>query len=789
MPIEQVGQQFQSRLAGAKANASLFAGSEMLSRYLLTSDERVRYEVLQYSLIRLFYSYEQVFPEYYEIRVLLPDGYEDTRVVNPPLRDTAEDESQTAYFRALREAKEDPFTTVFRNPDNDQWALLVSKAIYVTDRIVAPVAARPEIKGYLAITVSLSFLADQIEHTRIGKAGSLFVTDTRGAPLFLPTRMNSDVVTRLRGDGPKLLDGSVRVGEFQGERFFVMGQPLTPDLEIFALLPEAEFAEASRRLALSVGAITLAAIALTTWLLFVMLRSLVIRPVKQLGEAAQAVGRGEFPTQLQIRRQDEIGDLAHAFLEMSSNLRRSSEQVRRLAFLDSLTGLPNRRMFLEFLDHSLKEAARAGETLAILFLDLDNFKQVNDTMGHDAGDRLLVEVVARLKECVRAADYLARPAPGIADPALARLGGDEFVVLLEHLHDAQEAAPVAKRIIVRLTEPVLLQQQVFHVGVSIGLTCYPRDAQDVESLIKNADIAMYAAKQQGKNTYRFYRDDMRVAAVQRLALENALRTAVEREEFVLHYQPQVDTRSGSIVGVEALVRWQHPERGLVPPQAFIAVAEQTGMIEPLGAWVLAEACRQARRWQTDGLPVARMAVNISRRQFQQNLAALVERTLTSSGLGPETLELEITETSVMEAHHSAVETLRTLKTVGLQLAMDDFGTGYSSLGALRSFPIDTLKIDRSFVKSIEREGRDKAIIGAVIAMARRLNLRTIAEGVETRRQLDCLGDEGCHLVQGYLLSRPVSAAAMGKLLAGAEPLRPTPFRPGRLEALRSGWNG
>jgi diguanylate cyclase (GGDEF)-like protein/PAS domain S-box-containing protein len=429
--------------------------------------------------------------------------------------------------------------------------------------------------------------------------------------------------------------------------------------------------------------------------------------------------------------------------------RRMAQQMAHQANHDGLTQLPNRQLFEDRLSHAIARAQRGGEALAVLFVDLDHFKRINDSLGHAAGDLLLRQVAARLQAGVREED------------TVARLGGDEFVILLEDVPHAELATVVARKLVDALLPPFSVEAHEFFITCSIGISLFPKDGSDGPALLKNADTAMYRAKEQGRNTFRFYTAEMNVQILARLSLENELRYALERQQLQLHYQPQLDLASNRLIGVEALLRWHHPERGLIPPADFIPLAEDTGLILPIGEWVLRTACAQAKAWQTQGLAPLRVAVNLSVRQFlQADLAALVAQTLHDTGLAPHTLELEITESLLMRDLEGATVTLRALKTMGVQLAIDDFGIGYSSLSYLKRFPLDRLKIDRSFVRDLSSDPDDAAITLAIIAMAHSLRLRVLAEGVETPAQLAFLRAQHCNEIQGFFCSRPLPAEAM-----------------------------
>ena len=480
----------------------------------------------------------------------------------------------------------------------------------------------------------------------------------------------------------------------------------------------------------------------------------------RMGEHAEIFGLRangeEFPLEISLVRTSRSGKPSYsAVLNDVSARRRDEARLNALANYDALTALPNRALFHQRVQRSLVHAQRFDEGLAVLLIDLDRFKNVNDTLGHEAGDRVLQAVAARLQGCLREVD------------TLARLGGDEFAVLIEQVSDTRFVGSVARKLLKTIAELLMLDGQEYHLTASIGISAYPADSSDAATLLKNADIAMYRAKERGKNNAQFYAADMNAHSLARLSLETGLRHALERGEFVLHYQPKVDIASGRITGMEALVRWMRPEAdrgeckaGMVSPAEFIPLAEETGLIEEIGAWVLKAACERNRAWQRQGMPPLRVAVNLSARQFvQTNLVSDVARVLDASGLAPGSLELEITESMVMDDPERAMKTLRQLKSMGIALAIDDFGTGYSSLGYLKRFPIDNIKIDRSFIKDIPRNNDDAIITRTIIDMTHNLRLKVVAEGVETGAQLDFLREHGCDEMQGYYFSRPLAEDA------------------------------
>jgi diguanylate cyclase (GGDEF)-like protein len=428
-------------------------------------------------------------------------------------------------------------------------------------------------------------------------------------------------------------------------------------------------------------------------------------------------------------------------------------QMAHSAEHDFLTGLPNRMLLNDRISQAIALAPRHMKKVAILFLDLDGFKHINDSLGHSIGDKLLQSVATRLLDCVRGSDTVSRQ------------GGDEFVVLLSEVSQPEDAAVTARRMLQAVAEPHTIDLHDLHVTTSIGASVYPDDGLEAETLIKNADIAMYQAKENGRQSYRFFKPAMNVRAVERQSIEESLRRALERREFSLHYQPKINLDTGVITGAEALIRWTHPVRGLVSPAQFIPVAEDCGLILPIGNWGLREACKQARTWMDAGLRVGTMAVNISAMEFRnENFLEGVFAALADTGLEPGFLELELTESVLMKHVESTESILEKLRARGVRVAVDDFGTGYSSLSYLQKFPIDALKIDQSFIRRITTAPGETTIVTAIISMARSLNLRVIAEGVETYKELEFLQAHRCDEAQGYYFSRPVPPEQFAKLL-------------------------
>jgi len=462
---------------------------------------------------------------------------------------------------------------------------------------------------------------------------------------------------------------------------------------------------------------------------------------------------------------DPMGSIKHyiGVIYDLSDQKRSAAHIHHLAYYDALTDLPNRQLFADRCHEALERSRLEGKSLFLLFLDLDRFKYVNDSLGHPVGDELLRAVARRLTKCLRHTD------------TVARLGGDEFIVLLQDSRGRNDAKRVARKIIKVLVQPFFVQDHKLDIGASIGISCYPGDGDDAPTLIKNADLAMYQAKDEGRGTFRFYEAQLSARSKERLFLEGELREALKRDELSVHYQPLYDLSDGKLVGAEALLRWRHGVRGMIPPDRFIPIAEDAGLIVQIGEWVLRAACQQAQMWRRSGFSAFRIAVNLSGVQIERcNIVETVARILDETGLPPECLELEITETYVMRQAQQSVRVLDALRALGVSLAIDDFGTGQSSLSYLKQLPVDKLKIDRSFIADIPNSENEAAITRAIVALGHGLRLKVLAEGIETPEQAAFLKELGCDEGQGYHLGRPMDAASFGALLNLAEPGLPTP---------------
>lgn len=767
--MDQMTRNFQMHRDVAKANVKLFADASLMRAYALTEDEEERYVLMLPSLLKLFSSYLRAYPDYSEIRFLLPDGYEDARSTSVRMPNITEEEGETPFFQELSRFKGETFTRVSARPESSEISLQVARPIRLIDLATQdPLNSKPTLRGYLVVTMRLGFMAEQVASSRVGTSGYTLIVNEVGEILFHqdPSQLGQQLPV-------SLLDKALETGEgtqfvsatYLDSKSLLSTRRLHEGLLLIGVLPEAELLEEGGRLGKAVAWVVLGTVLLLIIVLLGAMSFLIIRPLKRLMIAISEIGQGNLTPKIALSSKDELGQLARSFQGMAGNLEKSRVRIERLAYHDSLTGLPNRFRAHETLRRMISAARRRNGKMAVLFLDLDNFKRVNDTLGHQVGDQLLKEMATRLTAVLRADDGIRQDVPQSTSGVLARLGGDEFVVLLPKVTGSQDAAKVASRILDIVKVPFHFGQEEIYSGSSIGISLFPDDGAEVDDLIKRADAAMYQAKEQGRNNFQFYSASYNLAVLEHISLESRLRRALSNSELELYYQPLVQSRTGKIVGLEALLRWNDPVEGVIPPDRFIPIAEDSGLILPIGEWVLREAGRQLGAWQAAGLNGAFVSVNVSAIQLQrQDLVTIVGEVLEQNGLYPWQLELEITETALMRIRPEVIGDLDTMRQKGVTISLDDFGTGYSSLSLLQELPISKLKIDKSFVRDMLVDPKDAAIVSAVLFIAKSLELRSTAEGVETPEQASHLAKEGCDQLQGYLLSRPLPAAEMTKFL-------------------------
>lgn len=775
--LDQTARLTNDRVHAARITLQQLSSHQLMRQYAQIEDEDTRYRLLLPHVVGLFRDLQESQPDYYKIRFILPDGSEDAKWLRDEIADNTGGISEQRYFHAMLNAQTDDLVQLIRDEDANRPAILLSHRFRLTNPAIDPVGTRPTLRGFLTINESLDFLQQQLDLLHISQHGSLVIIDSNGKILVRP--LNGMTDSKLKAILPFLPDAAstssspMHAIRLPGSDYLSAERALPLGMRLVALIPKDDMLADSRTLGRQVALITVLAILLISLFVYLAMKRLMIDPIQQLNEAAHAVGRGQLQCPMQVVAKDEIGTLAKSFQDMCQNLQRSREEIQYLANHDSLTGLPSRVMFLEYLSTTLFEARQKDHQMALLFFDLDNFKQVNDSLGHQAGDELLQALAERLTLSLRWRNTDGPAGTDTHHDLAARLGGDEFIILLDNIEGPLNAITVADRLMQALLKPVLIAGQEVYVNCSIGIALFPDDATDAEALIKCADIAMYHAKENGKNHYQFYSASMNKAIHQRLSIGNRLRAALDNNQFELHYQPKVSPDDGRILGMEALLRWHDPDEGMIPPDTFIPVAEESGLITPITAWVINEACRQARAWQDIGLPKLPIAVNVSSIQFKRkDLTGMLADAFAANGVDADCLEVELTETSLMSGTEDVLEVLGDLRKMGVRVALDDFGTGYSSLSYLNQFPIQTLKVDRSFILTISEDGADCAIVSAIIALGHALGLEIVAEGVETELQQDYLARQGCDLIQGFLYSRPLTADALTDILQAGGQLKP-----------------
>lgn len=769
--------------SNTRANLELFSNDAIINKYVMTSEES-RYDLFMPTLLRLFSRYQKVYPEYIEIRIILPNGSVDARMVNYEIDNLTQAEPANSIVNRLMTSDENVVLFLSKKPDTQKLSYFASKALVLTDRASEGLSAKPVLRAYLSLTSSTDWLSDKINNAVLGDTGFVFLANRDGEVCLIADKqsllsVNDKLIDVARDDASKiniiqLLETkdniNKKIVDFKGNKGYMWSFPISDEFVMLAWYPSEEIESRSTQLALIIGLIAFLSIIIMSLLVYLILNYLIIKPIKNLEITAKAVGRGDLTKSIAISGNDEISVLAKSFNDMSENLLSSNEQIKYLAYHDDLTGLPNRLMFQEYVAQGVAFASRNNEKFAVLFLDLDDFKRVNDTLGHDAGDVLLKEASDRILNCLRNSDYIAKSNSDMSNIA-ARIGGDEFCLFLHNIPDTFIPGKVAKRIIDALSQAITIDNNECFVSASIGVSVYPDDATVPDDLIKYADVAMYHAKSEGKNNFQYYTNAMNSAMLERIALENNLRTAINENQLFLNYQPQIDLLTGEIYGVEALVRWNCPIRGLVQPSEFISIAEESGLIIDLGEWVLRKACQQAKDWHVgDGVNL-KVSVNVSAVQLLKvDFPKLVSDVLSESGLDPYFLNIEITETTIMQDMDHVSKALNNIRDLGVLISLDDFGTGYSSLNYLHHFPIDVLKIDRGFVSDIFNQKSNKgAIVIAIIAMSHALGLKVVAEGVETEQQYNKLVEWNCDYIQGFYLYRPLPCEEIKKLLLSTVP--------------------
>jgi len=759
--LHLVGQTLADLEQQARRDLELLTIAPETERYARAVDESDRYRLFQTPLLKLFQEYRNVHSEYLVIRFLLPNGKVDARSTAVGAQRVIADPAAEA---GLFDGRPHPKHLLI---DAAQNVLVLYRRVAVPLHYSESRPGSYRLGGYAALTVSLAGAYARISEVPISREGLILLLDGEGTVVYHHGGAGPDTSEppgsfAARALALGLSEHDSESLHWGGRRWLVQTRPVAAGFQAVAALPASALTGPLSSLAMKVVALTLVSGLLLAAVLHLALRRLVLMPLARIGAAARAIGAGELNPELAVHSRDEIGHLAEDVREMGRRLDSYRGQIEDLAYNDQLTGLPNWHLARQLLAAQVSRCRESGERLAVLFLDVDRFKQINDNFGHDRGDRLLATFAARLRSELEAEVTSGRA-------AVARLGGDELLVIVGCLTDDDEAGLLAQRLLAAIAAPFDILSGHYIVTASIGVALFPYDADDAEGLIRCADLAMYRAKAVGRNTYCRFLPELQVNTSEQLMLERRLRRALAERQLRVNYQPIVRLDGLQLASFEALARWRDPELGAIPPDRFVRIAEQSGLIEDLGVWLLEEVCAQLARWKADGLEAVPVAINISPVQLlRASLHDLIDTCLQRFDLTPTLIQLEITESMMIDLSPGNRDRLNSLSRLGIGLHIDDFGTGYSSISYLRRFDIDTIKIDRSFVADVCTNHENRALVTAMIAMAKALGLTVVAEGIETRAQLAQLRAFGCDFGQGYLFARPGTAADAQRQLTDAQ---------------------
>lgn len=772
--------QYRAVATSAQTDARSLAGVASIKAYGMASELERRDPLLTSDVQATLLQFQQTHPEYASLALMHADG-----TLDPQL--TIGEALAVSY---VPQPAHSAFSYIYTSSEARQSLLITTQPLrHALDSGLpasdagagaAPADTTRVLSDQLILVIDLAALASQVDLKTVSdEALWAAVTDAGQIVLHADKALMGTVDPELlKGKTTESESGKLINPRYQNKSMIMARRRLSNDVTLVAFLPDAavrrSIVDFSNQLAIVSAVSTFMGIAT----FFLLLRFLVMRPLIRLRQLAMTIGlkehEGATYTHSDIKRQDEIGDLSRAFKDTSERLQASMDelqdshsQIETLAYRDSLTGLANRRLFDQVAAERIKVAKDQGQKLCVLFLDLDDFKRINDTQGHKAGDRLLETVSQRLLSCLEQSAVESTCIHTLRQncDTVARMGGDEFIVLLPHSDNGREGELAADKILEAMARPIALNGHEFVVSTSIGIALYPTHADNVDDLVKCADAAMYEAKRLNKNNYRIYGSSIQQTLEDRMQLELDLRQAMVRNEFSLVFQPQYSVNDMELVGAEALLRWKHAERGMIPPDIFIPIAEERGLIGEIGTWVLNEACRQWKEWQTSGIAMNQIAVNVSARQFAfGDIPQIVNEVLQRYDMPASALELELTESCIIEAPAEMFNTLSDLRACGIAIAMDDFGTGYSSLSTIATMPVDTLKIDRSFITNLTIGSPNEKIVSAILMLADSLKMQVVAEGVEQESELDFLRSKHCDTAQGYYMARPLNVQDMTALL-------------------------
>lgn len=749
------------KILTADTNLRFFSRSRLLQNYISRGDER--YAMLQASLIRQLTEYQNIYPDYITIKLLLENGEIDSMVDNRKEGEISFDASQWEFYQHLSAANNnDLLAYIEQEPVSQRYIMSVGLPLIAKPQFSEAEGSNIVIKNYLTLSFYLDYMGAALQGVQSTESNNLLVVDANNNILFSNPSFGANSTRQPTFNITENQHGIVTVNE-TNEPYHISSLSLAHELKLFALVPTAKFNQSANELAREMILFFVAAI-LTIFIVSVLyIQNLLLRPIYSIKKLVSDIAKGNMESVVEFdRRNDELGELSNSIIEMREEIKGNNQRIEKLAYFDELTNLPNRITMQVELETVISRCKKTDSKFALIFLDLDNFKDVNDTLGHDVGDQLLVEAATRIKNSLNIDDYFIHAnASNIYNQSLlARLGGDEFTVIIADFIDPSQLEEPLTQVIKSLSQPFSFANKEMTVGVSIGIAIFPEDGQHAKELLKSADLAMYEAKRNGKNCFAFFNGTMNEQAFERQTLETALRNAELNQEFSLHYQPRMKISDYSLEGFEALIRWHSKDLGAVSPLKFIPVAEANLQIIQIGRWVLNQACIKIKHWRSLGYDGFRLSINVSPVQLHRDdLVAVIQTALETHAIEGKYLEIEITESVLLEDQVKAISRLNEIRQLDVRIALDDFGTGYSSLSHIRSLPIDILKIDRSFILDITKSEDSASVFEAIVQLAKRLSLITVAEGVEMGEQHEVISIAKCDYAQGYYYAKPLIESA------------------------------
>ena len=761
--INLISEAFSLDVANTEGSMKLLSQNPLIQQFISTENLYLRTNLLQKHLHQRLSAFQKEHSNYTDIRIVIPNESEPFLHTNRKFPQRGEANISTDLLSRLIKHESDYFQLI-HSTENTHKPML-----YTSLRLLPKTTPHRKESAYLIASLELDRLSKALNTEGFENLGNTIITNHKGDS-FIRKLKNREAQVLSQGEISKHVDptdfndlklamgaGKIREGTLFSNAAYFASKQLNHQFYLYTWINQSELYQQASWLKKSVLTGMLWTAVTTLLMLIFSLYRYVIAPIKQLNSITQSIGDGDYNTPtIAVNRSDEVGTLAKSIERMKGKLLSNKNKIEHIAYHDALTQLPNRNLFFQKLNREIKIAEREKHKIALLFLDLDNFKWVNDTLGHSAGDQLLIEIASRLQETVRGSDYIATSQDTEAHEVVARLGGDEFIVLLPNCKDPLIASTVASRIIKSISKPYQLAGQITHLGISIGITVYPDDAKDASTMTCNADLAMYHAKSNGKNNFQYFSSSMNNRVVNLIDMKNRLRAALDNDRLSVKFQPIVCLSSNEVQYYEALLRWRDPELGSVLPNDFIKSAEECGLIAEIGEWTLHEVCRHIEKFLSSGLSNIKVAINVSAIQLEhENFLNLITQCLAKYNIPAKHLIIELTENTLLKQTENVIKGLQKIRKQGIQVSLDNFGTGSSSISQLTRLPVDSIKIDQHFIREIHHTSKNKALIIAIINMAKALDIDVIAEGVETQQQVSFLQQNNCHLAQGYYFSKPI----------------------------------